>query len=244
MIWLRSLLYNLMFTGWTTFLCIIMLWSLLLPRARMVALMRWYLGTVDWMERVVIGLRHQVVGRENLPDGAYVIACKHQSTWETQKLQLLFRDPAVVYKAELKRIPVWGWFMARARMIAIERTARSKALTSMVRQANQRASDGRPIVIFPQGSRIAPGDHAPYKPGIAALYGALNLPVVPVALNSGVFWPRLSFVKKPGLITVEILPPIPPGLDRRAFMERLESDLEGASNRLIAEGQAQVASAG
>ncbi|MCB9958453.1 MAG: 1-acyl-sn-glycerol-3-phosphate acyltransferase [Rhodospirillaceae bacterium] len=233
MTWLRSALYNAVFLAWTGFLCIIMMWSLLLPRPQMVALMRWYLGTVDVLERVVLGLRYRVVGQENLPDLPYVVACKHQSTWETQKLQLIFRDPAVVYKQELNRIPVWGWFMARAKMISIERTARSKALTSMVRQANARAQEGRPIVIFPQGTRIAPGAHAPYHPGVAALYSALGLPVVPVALNSGLFWPRHSFVKKAGTVTVEICPVIPPGLDRKAFMERLEAALETASTRLL-----------
>ena len=232
MIWLRSALYQVSFTVWTAFLCVIMLWALALPRLRMIALMRWYLGTVDVLERVILNLRHRVVGPEHLPDGPFIVACKHQSTWETQKLPLLFPDPAVIYKSELRRIPLWGWFMARAEMIAIERQTRSKALTSMVRQAKARADAGRPIVIFPQGTRIPPRARAPYKPGVAALYAALDLPVVPVALNSGLFWPRLSFLKKPGTITVQILPPIPPGLERRAFMERLERDIETASDRL------------
>ncbi|MCA8932872.1 MAG: 1-acyl-sn-glycerol-3-phosphate acyltransferase, partial [Rhodospirillaceae bacterium] len=149
------------------------------------------------------------------------------------KLPLIFPDPAVVYKQELGRIPIWGWFMARAKIISIERAARSKALTSMVRQANARAQEGRPVIIFPQGTRIAPGVEAPYHPGVAALYGALGLPLVPVAVNSGLFWPRHSFVKKSGTVTVEILPPIPPGLNRKAFMERLETELEAASTRLL-----------
>ncbi|MCA8908273.1 MAG: 1-acyl-sn-glycerol-3-phosphate acyltransferase [Rhodospirillaceae bacterium] len=233
MTWLRSAVYNLAFTAWTGFLCIIMMWALMLPRPKMVALMRWYLGTVDVLERVVLGLRFRVVGLEHVPELPFVVACKHQSTWETQKLPLIFLDPAVVYKQELGRIPIWGWFMARAKMIAIERTARSKALTSMVRQANARAQEGRPVIIFPQGTRIAPGVPAPYHPGVAALYGALGLPVVPVAVNSGLFWPRHSFVKKSGTVTVEILTAIQPGLNRKAFMERLETELEAASTRLL-----------
>ena len=174
-----------------------------------------------------------MVGTEHIPDGPYILAAKHQSTWETMKLHLLVDDPAIIMKRELMLIPVWGWFAVKARMIPVHRGGRSKAIASIIEGAHRSSAQGRPLVIFPQGTRTAAGTFRPYRVGVAAIYEALDLPVVPMALNSGVFWPRREFIKRSGTITVEFLPPIPPGLDRDAFLKRLEDELESATDRLV-----------
>ncbi|MGQ9371510.1 lysophospholipid acyltransferase family protein [Azospirillum sp. ST 5-10] len=233
MLVLRSLLFNVAFYGWTTLACFGLLWMLLLPRQRMVAVVRWYLRVVAWLERTILGLDYEVRGLENLPrDGAYIVAAKHQSAWETMKLHLIFGDPAIVLKRELMWIPIWGWYARKARMIAVDRGARGRALNSMIDGARSVKDEGRPIVIFPQGTRTAPGAYRGYRIGVGALYDTLKLPMVPVALNSGLYWPRRSFVKRPGTIVVEILPPITPGLSRAAVMAELERRLEESSDRL------------
>jgi 1-acyl-sn-glycerol-3-phosphate acyltransferase len=147
---------------------------------------------------------------------------------------LLFKRPAFVLKRELTWIPFFGWFLLRGGMIPVDRAAGGTALRRLLRRAKQAAADGRSVVIYPEGTRTAPGASRPYQPGVAALYEHLRLPVVPVALNSGLFWGRRSFLKRPGTITLEILEPISPGLGRRPFTEELERRLEGASLRLAA----------
>ncbi|HET8727342.1 MAG TPA: lysophospholipid acyltransferase family protein [Alphaproteobacteria bacterium] len=234
---LRSHVFNAVFFVWTAICCIGLLWMLLLPKRGFLAVIRWYLRSLAFFERGIIGLDYRVVGREHVPAGACIIAAKHQSTWETMKLHLLFDDPSVVLKRELMWLPVWGWYAAKADLIPVNRGGRSKAIASMVRGARRMVRQHRPIVIFPQGTRVAAGVYAPYRIGIAALYDALDVPVVPMALNSGVFWPRRSHLKRPGTITVEFLEPIPPGLPREEFLLRLEHVLERASDRLVvAEG--------
>ena len=229
---IRSLLFNIAFFGWTFLCCLVLVWLLLAPRRTMMAVVHWYLGTVSFLERTLIGLDYRVVGREHLPDGPCIVAAKHQSAWETMKLHLLLDEPAVVLKRELMRIPVWGWFAGRAGMIPVDRGAGSTAVTSMVAKAREALVAGQPIVIFPQGTRVAPGAYRSYKVGTFALYDALGVPVVPMALNSGLLWGRQRFLKLPGTVTVEFLPPIAPGLDRQAFMKRLEDQLESAVARL------------
>ncbi len=229
----RSLVFNLVFYVWTTVSCFGLLWMLLIPRRAMIWVVCRYLDSLYFLERAILGLNYRVVGREHLPDGAYILAAKHQSTWETMKLHLLVHDPAVIVKRELTYIPIWGWYAAKAQMIAVDRGARRKAVASIVEGAKKTIAQGRPLVIFPQGTRTAPGTHRKYRIGVAALYGDLGLPVVPMALNSGVFWPRRKFRKYSGTITVEFLPAIPPGLDRDEFLKRLEDTLEAATDRLV-----------
>jgi 1-acyl-sn-glycerol-3-phosphate acyltransferase len=231
-LWLRSLAFN---VGWylgSTVLAIVGMPLLLAPRRWVVAWARLWIVFVLWWLRVTCGLTHRVVGLENLPKGPAIIACKHQSSWETLAFTLLFADIAIVLKRELLFIPIVGWAMARAGNIAVARGDGAAALRGMVKQARAVIADGRSIVIFPEGTRVAPGDQRPYQVGTAALYRQLGVPVVPMALNSGLFWGRRKWVKRPGTITLEILPPIPPGLPREAFMERLRGQIEGATARL------------
>ncbi|WP_207479911.1 lysophospholipid acyltransferase family protein [Arenibaculum pallidiluteum] len=233
MILIRSLLFNIAFYGWTGFMCFGILWSLLLPRPRMIQAVLFWLRSVYFLERHILGLDYEVRGAEHLPKGPFVLAAKHQSAWETMKLHLLVHDPAIVLKRELLWIPIWGWYAAKAQMIAVDRGARGKAVSSMLRGARRTAAEGRPIVIFPQGTRVAPGTARPYRPGAAILYEDLGIPIVPMALNAGVYWPRRSFRKRPGRIVVEFLPPILPGLTRAQAMAELETRLEAATDRLV-----------
>lgn len=232
-LWLRSFAFN---VGWylgSAVIAIVGLPLLLAPRRWVVAWARLWIVFVLWWLRVTVGITHRVVGAENLPSGPAIIACKHQSSWETLAFTLLFDDIAIVLKRELLFIPVVGWAMARAGNIAVARGDGAAALRGMVRQAKAVIADGRRVVIFPEGTRVAPGDQRPYQVGTAALYRQLGVPVVPMALNSGLFWGRRKFVKRPGTITLEILPPIPPGLPREVFMETLRERIEGATARLV-----------
>ena len=232
MILLRSLAFNLALFGLTAVMCCVMLWALMLPRHQMLGVVRLWLRQIAWIERHIGGITYHVIGREYVPSGTCIIAAKHQSAWETFKLHLLFGDPAIVLKKELLNIPLWGWYLRRSGMIPIDRAARGRVITRMMEAARQAVKDGRKIVIFPQGTRTAIGEVKTYKNGVATLYQELGLPVVPMALNSGLLWAKNSFLKKPGLITVEFLPPIPSGLPRDAMMEQLKNALEAASDRL------------
>ena len=149
----------------------------------------------------------------------------------------MLNDPAYILKRELLWIPFFGWYLGKSGVVAIDRSAGTKALKAMVKGAETAVAEGRPVVIFPEGTRAAPGDKLPYHSGVAMLYGALKLPVVPIALNSGLFWRRRGFAKKAGTLTLEALPAIAPGMDRKAFMALLESRIEAASDRLVAEAR-------
>jgi len=184
--------------------------------------------------KLTVGLDHEVRGLENLPKGSYILAPKHQSSWDTLVLNHLVRDPAVVLKRELTWIPVFGWYLSRAGNIVIDRKGGPSAVRKLVTQGRAVVAEGRPIVIFPEGTRGPVGGKLPYQPGVAALYAQLGVPLVPVALNSGRFWGRLTFTKRPGRITVEILPAIAPGLDRRRALAELERRVEAATTRLLA----------
>ena len=203
---------------------------------------RWFGRGLDSQEARRVQAARASVGAVGPPSGIGVmmagpaiIASKHQSAWETLTFHALIPDVAVGLKEELTRIPVFGWYLLRAGNIKIDRGAGSRAIRSLIEGAKRAAADGLCVLIFPEGTRRAPGDPPDYKPGVAALYGALRLPVVPVALNSGMFWRRREFTKHPGRIVVEFLEPIPAGLDRKHFMARLERAIEDATARLVAE---------
>ncbi len=233
-LWLRSFLFNVGWYAGTTVIAIVGAPILLMPRRFVVAWSLFWIDFCLWWLRLTCRLTHRVRGLENLPDGPVILACKHQSSWETLAFSRIFPRSATVLKRELVLIPVVGWAMARVGNIAVERGDAAKALRGLLKQAKQALAEGRNILIFPEGTRVAVGAEKPYQAGTAALYRQLGVPVVPVALNSGVFWGRRKFVKWPGVIDVEILPPIPPGLKRELFMETLRERIEGATDRLVA----------
>jgi 1-acyl-sn-glycerol-3-phosphate acyltransferase len=230
---LRSLLFNLAYLLWSLVMHVLCLPLLLAPAAWVWAAGHLWIDGTLLLLRVLCGLDHRELGLEHFPKGPAIIAAKHQSAWETLFLSRRLGRPAFVLKRELLMIPLFGWFIRKVGMIAVDRAGKAAALKQMVRDANAAFAQGRQIIIFPEGTRVAPGAHRPYQAGIAALYGQLNVPVVPVALNSGLYWGRKAWVKKPGRILIEYLPPIPPGLDRKAFMAELEARLEPAARRLL-----------
>lgn len=236
----RSLAYAVVFYVTTALFLVLGSPLLLAPRSWAMAGLKLHGLTCVWLLRVIAGTRLEVRGRENLPAGACLVAAKHQSAWDTFALVPLFPDPAIVLKSELASIPLYGWFCRKFEHIIIKRDRAAVALKAMLADARQRADQGRQIVIFPEGTRTPPGAPPDYKPGIVALYEGLGLPCVPVALNSGLFWPRRSLMRFPGTIVVEFLPPIPAGLDRRTFRSELEARIETASSRLFAEAAASI----
>jgi 1-acyl-sn-glycerol-3-phosphate acyltransferase len=230
--WLRSLLFNIAFYGWTGLMVLAGILLLPFPWRAMHAIGRlWARGTMVLLQ-ILVGLDWRLEGAENLATGPAIYASKHQSTWDTLIFALLLRNPAYVLKRELLWIPLFGQLLARSRPIGVDRSAGAAALRAMLADADRAVAAGRPIVIFPEGTRTAPGESRPYHPGIAALYQRLGLPVVPVALDSGVYWGRRRFEKLPGRITIAVLPAIAPGLDRRAFMAALEQRIESRSRTL------------
>jgi 1-acyl-sn-glycerol-3-phosphate acyltransferase len=237
MIAIRSLLFNAAFYLWTAFMAILWLPALLGPRiwtARGQTI--WARGVMGLMW-VIAGIGIEIRGKENFPDGAALIASKHQSAWDTIIYHIVLDDPAVAMKRELFWIPVYGWYAAKVRMVPIDRRGGPKAVRAMIRASQEAAKMGRSIVVFPEGTRVTPGLRAPYRPGIGGLYTQLALPVVPVALNSGLFWPRRKFLRRPGTIILEFLPVIAPGLKRAELITALEERLEPATDALIAEAQ-------
>jgi 1-acyl-sn-glycerol-3-phosphate acyltransferase len=179
------------------------------------ALRRWAYVWVRfhrWCACHLLGIRTRVEGTP--PAGACLVPVKHQSMFETFEIILMLDQPAMVLKRELLSIPLWGWVVNRYGVIPIDRKGGAAALRRMMRAAETAIAEGRPIVIFPEGTRVKPGETPPIKPGFAGLYRALKLPVVPVAVNSGRLWPRGRFVKQAGIVTMRFAPPVPPGLPR------------------------------
>jgi 1-acyl-sn-glycerol-3-phosphate acyltransferase len=232
-LWLRSLFFNVGWYAGTVVIAIAGLPVLLMPRRAVIAWADVWVDFCLWWLRITCCVTHRLNGLENRPAGPVILACKHQSSWETLAFHRLFPNAATVLKRELIFIPVVGWAMARAGNIAVERGEGAKALRSLLRQARAAVREGRSILIYPEGTRTPVGSTLPYHAGTAALYRQLGLPVVPVALNSGVFWGRRKFIKWPGVIDVEVLAAIPPGLDRETFMATLRERIEGATKRLV-----------
>lgn len=235
----RSILFNVLFYVNIIVRMVLALPTIVLPYSFLLGVLRGYSRSTLWLLRVVCGIKVEWRGREKIPDGACLVACKHQSLWETFALFALLRDPTFVLKRELMWLPLFGWLARKARMIPIDRSARTAALARMMALARKEIARSRQIVIFPEGTRRAPGAEPRYMSGVAFLYGESGLACVPLALNSGLFWPRRSLLRYPGTVVVEVLDPIEPGLDKRTFLVRLQNVLEEATARLVAEARNQ-----
>jgi len=240
MTFLRSLLYFVWFIGVTAVLAVGFLPAFLLPSAVTRWMARLWIRLCFWGLRIIAGTKFEVRGTR--PTRGVLVAAKHMSMWDTMAVYYVLGDPAIVYKDSLAYIPFWGWYLMKARMIPINRDGGASTLRKMTAMATAVMAKGRSIVIFPEGTRKKPGAAPDYKPGVAAMYSQFGVPCVPVALNSGLFW--TGFIKKPGTIVMDFLEPIPPGLRRREFMPRLETAIEGATAKLIAEGSATLAAEG
>lgn len=243
MIWLRSLLFNILFFGLSTVMCIAIVPFVFCGKKTALFMAKFFTHQTYWLEKHIIGLDYEVRGLGNLPkEGPYIVAAKHQSAYETMKLHILFKDPAIILKRELTRIPVWGWFLSKLDMIAINREKREKSMTSIIEGAQRMKDQGRPIIIFPQGTRVRidmTAQQKPYKGGIIKMYNATGLPIIPLAMNSGMFWGRKTFIKRPGKVIFEFLPAIEPGLPEKKVIKALEERIESTSIRLMNEAKDQ-----
>jgi len=204
-----------------------------LPRKMAWAVPRLWIKSSYWLLKHIVGIDYVIEGVENIPKGSCIISSKHQSSLDAVLPLLHFDDPVLILKRELTYIPLFGWYMAKVGIIALNRGAPLKAMKALVAGAHKKVKDGRQILIFPEGTRHPPGATPDYKPGIAALYGELKVPVVMIAHNAGLYWPRERRGCYPGTIRVQILPPIPPGLSRKDFMARLIKETEEACDTLL-----------
>jgi 1-acyl-sn-glycerol-3-phosphate acyltransferase len=235
---LRSILFNLLFYLALLLYMIAALPTFLMPYWVIVDMAKVWARTNLWLLEKICGLKVEFRGREKIPAGPLIVAAKHQSILETFALLPLFARPTFIVKRELMWLPLFGWYMWKGRMVPVDRGAHRKALTAMTRRACAELARSRQIVIFPEGTRRAPDAPPAYRSGVAHLYAKGGVPCLPVALNSGLFWGRRSFSRRPGTVVLEFLDPIPPELDNDAFLRRLEHDIEAATARLIAEAKA------
>ena len=233
MIFVRSLAFQIAFYLLAAFLAIIALPSLILPFWAISLLSQCWSRGIFFLLRVFNGLTYRIEGTENVPSQPVIFASKHQSAWDTIIFPLIIDTPAIILKKELHLIPFYGWYAKKYGTIGIDRSGGASALRAMLRDARSAIENGRSIVVFPEGTRTEPGEVKTYQSGVAALYKDLGVPVVPVALNSGLLWSRRSMLRKPGIITLRFLPAIPPGVKRADFMARLESDIETAQKELV-----------
>jgi len=233
---LRSLIFAAAFYASSTLLAVGLSPMLLGSRQPLMRVLKLWSQLVTWLLRVICNVRVEVRGREHLPAGGALIAAKHQCMFDIFGSLAFLPDGCYVLKKELLGIPFFGWWALRTRMIVVDREGRSTALRKLVTDSRARMSEARQLVIFPEGTRRQPGESGVYKPGIAALYRELDLPVTPLALNTGVHWAPRGITMQPGTIVFEFLPPIPPGLKRAEFMRQLEASIEPACQRLLDEG--------
>ena len=232
MLAIRSALFNILFIGWTIFL-LSTLWLLMpIPKQKFrKAVALWPHGSFPLM-RYLLGLTFEQRGLENIPNEPVIYASKHQSAWDTMYFLWHHKDNAYVMKGELNRIPFWKWYMDKCQHVVVDRRGGTSAMREMISDTKSILADKRSVIIFPEGTRVAPGETRRYHPGIAALYSQTKATVIPVALNSGYFWGRRHFIKKPGVLTIQFLPPIPKNMERKAFMKELEIRIESATRKL------------
>lgn len=235
-LWVNSLIFHIVFYGWTGLCAVAFVPLLLFPRPYALKAIRGWARGVFWSAAHILGLRFRITGREKIPATPLIFAVKHQSAWETIIFHQLCFDVAIVLKQDLLWIPFFGWYLKKVATIPVSRSKRrgAESLRKLLKAAQVAVQDeGRHILIFPEGTRSKPGQQGIYHTGVASLYLHLNIPVVPVALNSGVYWPRRGFLRYPGVITLAFLDPIYPGLTRKEFMQKLQHEIESTSHTLL-----------
>jgi len=233
MIWLRSFILNALFMTITALAAIIAMVLLPFQPRVMRCFIRHWARLIIWVLRLVCGIRVEVTGLEHIAPGAAIIASKHQSAFDTFVWPALLDHPSYVLKRELLNLPFWGRAARHTGAVAVDRDGGGAALRALVRDGKRVLDEGRPLVIFPEGTRSAPGEKVPYQPGVAALVIGSGAPCYPVATNSGQHWGRRAFHKMPGVIAIAILPPLPAGLARKPLMEALETQIEAETARLM-----------
>ena len=234
---LRSLVFNAAYFVNLIVLMILGLPAMLLGRRGVFFMARTWGRTSVFLLEKICGLRLEFRGLSNIPQGGYLLASKHQSALETFTLIEHTPDFAIILKRSLMFIPIFGLYLSVGGQIGIDRAKGRSALAQIIEKAGKVLRDGRQVYIYPEGTRRAPGAPPQYKPGVGFLYEATGAPCLPVAVNTGVFWARRGFLRRPGVAVIEFLPVIAPGLDRAAFMARLQDEIETASNRLYEEAR-------
>jgi 1-acyl-sn-glycerol-3-phosphate acyltransferase len=240
-IFLRSLVFNVLFYLGLVFWIIVGIPTYLMPLSGIVTVAQLWARTSIWLMRVICNIKVEYRGVEKIPEGPLIVASKHQSMWETFALIQFFPKPLFIVKRELKWIPFFGWYIIKADMIGVVRGAGGRSLTEMTRRAGEAVRRGRQLIIFPEGTRTAVDAPPRYKAGVAQVYVDCGVRCLPVALNSGLFWPRRTFMRYPGTLVVEFLDPLPPGLSRSEFTARVSSSIESATRRLVAAGREEQA---
>lgn len=241
LIFLRSLVYNVLFYFCLVLWLLIALPTFLMPRAGILTVARWWARSSIFLLRIICGTRVEYRGVKKIPQGPLIVAAKHQSMWETFALLQFFDQPLYILKRELKWIPFFGWYLMKADMIEVEREAGGRALKDMTRRAGVAVREGRQLIIFPEGTRRPVEAPPRYKHGVAQVYKESGVACLPVALNSGLFWPRRTFMRYPGTIVVEFLDPLPPGLSRDEFIDRIRDVIEAATDRIVKDGREEQA---
>lgn len=236
MLYVRSFLFNTAF--YVNLIVQMIFWTpfyFLAPRHLAWFVPKFWSRSSMWLLRAIAGTRSEITGMENLPDGPYILAPKHQSFWDTIAFLPYIRDPLYILKRELRWIPFFGWYIAKMRMVPVDRGKKSKALKEVIVRTRAEMRENRQLIIYPEGTRRAPGAEPSYKWGIVELYSQLDLPVVPVAHQAGLYWPRRKFLRHPGTIRARFLPPIPPGLGKEEFLDRLILETETACDEILVE---------
>lgn len=237
MLQLRSVIFNVLFYIWLIVQMIV--WTpfyFLAPRMMAWIVPKFWANSSLWLHDKITGTQRKITGLGNIPEGSFILAPKHQSFWDVLAFFPYLHDPLYILKRELRWIPMFGWYIMKMRMIPVNRGSKSKALRQVVQATkDELARNPRQLIIYPEGTRRPPGAEPHYKWGIVELYTQLNLPVVPVAHQAGLFWPRRKFLRYPGTIRAEFLPAIPPGLGKEEFMARLIGDTEKAADRILLE---------
>lgn len=234
---LRSFVFNILFLLWSFFCVLFFLPSLLLPRLYVVKVAKLWSDGNMWLCQAIMNIHFNIIGYENLPSTPVIVAAKHQSTWETVVFFSFLKNPTIILKRELLWIPLFGWYIKMLGMITVARSKgkSSEDLKQFLKDAEHAVHAGHQILIFPEGTRSQPGQPGTYRSGVGSLYSYLKIPVIPVAHNAGVCWPRRGFFKKSGVITLEFLDPIQPGLSRQDFMRTLEERIESRSTALLSQ---------
>ncbi|HEV7881733.1 1-acyl-sn-glycerol-3-phosphate acyltransferase [Bradyrhizobium sp.] len=240
-IFLRSLVYNVLFYLVLAFWVVAGLPTLLMPRWGVVTIAQWWARISIWLMRVICNTKVEYRGLEKIPKGPLIVASKHQSMWETFALLQFFDQPLYILKRELKWMPFFGWYLIKTNMIGVDRGAGGRLVLEIARRAGEEVRRGRQLIIFPEGTRTAVDAPPRYKTGIGQIYVDCGVTCLPVALNSGLFWPRRNFMRYPGTLVVEFLDPLPPGLTRAEFLARVSAVIEEATNRLVAEARREQA---
>lgn len=236
-IFLRSLVYNIVFYLNTAFWVLLGIPTYVMPRWGIIRIAQNWARTSIWWMGIICNTKVEYRGLEKIPAGPLLVASKHQSAWETFALLQFFDQPLYILKRELLWLPLFGWYLVKADMIGVNRNAGGRSLIEMARRARDEVRRGRQLIIFPEGTRTAVGAPPKYKTGVSQVYVDCGVTCIPVALNSGLFWPRRTFMRYPGTVVVEFLDPIAPGLSRNEFTERVSTVIEEATKRLVKAGR-------